>query len=1400
MTNGATAAYRGFLQQTLYTLSRIVSSPDDNYSFQPEGEEDLAIFNEQGEIIEAIQVKAYSNALTVSTFDPENPNAFFHRTIRRLREHPQCIVRIASFGPFGPEMAGAWRGDSRHRNRVSERFINAGFSEEDIQTIFNHIQLEPVNEDGLRSTVFEFLQQTLAGGEPESAVDLLSHWLMQAAEARDSLSPSQIINRLTDVGRILSERATHHSEWFTSIIPLVEERGIEEEERQNLSNEFYQGIAATYSHILAGVDVVREDRLQEINCGFDNANIVIIKGASGQGKSSLAYRYLHDYVPELGRFRVCLIQDRQHATRIARALSGHANALRTPMFVFIDVSPQDLDWPELIRELAHIPNLRIMITVREEDFARTRVSRADFHWESIDLQFDQDEARHLYNQLAERRIPDQFLDFDEAWQRFGGDGPLLEFAYLVTQNETLRDRLEQQVNRLQDLRRTGALTDDEITLLRLAAVASEYGARLNIATILSELSLPEVERTLDLFEREYLIRRAGTNQEFVEGLHPIRSRFLVELLTDPIQHTWEQLASTCLPALAESDIETFLHYAFSRHPNELGEIIECLDELYPQTWTGLAGIVRALLWLGIQEYTNANSELIQEAEERFGQAWWIVLVLNFDIASVNREGLDSLWAQANFLPEEVRRTMAAYRARQTSPNTIFQHAEEWLSRIEEEPMAPETLSDWSGYAEITFWIGYRNIDITLRDFPLNVNFDSNIESLPLDILGDVVLAYSYALGQEFTEWLSHREYALLQRYQEETLTVALENDGETVRSHFILERGARIDTRNSVQENEQFNQNMLHEESLHRIRLLRKLLPTHSRFGSQGYGHRLLVQLPHDDTDKPGIPIDMLHPERATNINGIFAGLVSYQYRPSNFTDYVERILELRSRVVSNLERYCRVLDRYFRRQNETNLLRDKDIDDLNQLRLDLGYSPLLPRGVVDEWGYSSEISRDPDSRRSPQTAQRQNNILALRKYRPYLSAWADLTFSINTFYLHSQDVLRINPQQGRANDRFYQAAAGQGVASLSVYNLAEAIKVLPRLQREFRNLFSHLISDRRLRTLEERERQIYFRAWSLWYQFAFHPYRRWQDSTPTSEAETRSENALVDLRRAVRRRLRQLSDQGIDAEIVSEDLLWGDQPALWIRFDVDTPPELHNDAFDVVLNTVREAIGTPELYSLEHYVLDIRWSNIVLVPTIRHRLLYPSAWRFLTMSIIDPTWDIEEHPSSRILLPIPEQAIDELQLEVWDLEELSLTWELVTNLQITRHLIAHLCDFVDIPEERNEAGSEILSNYVRDWNVLFSTYFQQALDSFTAVLGRITEYESEELEQNPELLTACELLIAGHDSLVPGDVEGEFIELNIDIQEARTWMPELTDAIGYVEMARLYWLAGILQSQSRSR
>lgn len=59
------------------------------------------------------------------------------------------------------------------------------------------------------------------------------------------------------------------------------------------------GIDARPDHIRNNLDIYRKKWINNIKSAYKEKNVVLIRGASGQGKSTLAYRYLLDNFSEV---------------------------------------------------------------------------------------------------------------------------------------------------------------------------------------------------------------------------------------------------------------------------------------------------------------------------------------------------------------------------------------------------------------------------------------------------------------------------------------------------------------------------------------------------------------------------------------------------------------------------------------------------------------------------------------------------------------------------------------------------------------------------------------------------------------------------------------------------------------------------------------------------------------------------------------------------------------------------------------------------------------------------------------------------------------------------------------------------------------------------------------------
>ncbi|MFY2558647.1 hypothetical protein ACN469_13550 [Corallococcus terminator] len=1302
---GAPAALRGYRLQALYTLHRILSDKESaQLVFRLEGHEDLDILDATGRVLEVIQIKAYQDTLTLSELKPRKPESFFHRVLSRRSAAPDILERIVSFGPYGLEMVNAWAGHEPYRGRVVRQFEEWDYTVEQAERLLATVTLGFASERELTDAVFTVLRNSFTGTDPSAAFDLLHAWLFQIAESRKSITQRDIEERLTKVSRFLADRATHHAEWFTTIVPLDNGSVANAEE---LGKEFYQGISARYEHILSGADIIRRDKLDAIEQAFSKARVVVVRGASGQGKSALAHRFLHDYVPSASRFRVRLIQDRRHALSIARALTGHLSTIGALAYIHVEVSPGDTAWTELVDGLYEQRSARILVTIREEDWLRASIDRSSLRFEEVALQLEEAEARLIHARLTQHRPSPQNLDFEESWARFGGRGPLLEFTYLVTQHDTLHARLEAQVLRLRErATRLGRQAEAELELLRRTAVASAYGARLNVVLLAGSIGLSEPSLTIQRLEREYLIRTDGSGQ-FVDGLHPVRSAVLVTLLTNTAFTPWIEVAVRALPQIVESDLGTFLLHTFSRHKNERSRLARELGTIRPSTWDGTAQVFRALLWMGLNEYITDIEPVTTSAKAIFGSGWFAALPIDVGEVQAISPGLTfSVLDSLSFIPEEARRTIQGLRARLSSSRHLFSAAQQWLVAVSAGITPPASTEGWAAVAECIFWAARLEVALPWGQEFFHA-YETALDSLPLNVAADVAYALSFHPNIDVHKQLARLNPKAIVRARQELQVFMLEQDDQRIAAHFLMDpafiAGHEPDpvAPSLHSSSEKLSPN---REAVRRARLLRSFLPGRHTYATQGYGQRSsLLPMEYDETTKE-LETKYLPPEWATRLNGMLINLITYPDRPKTWEDHAVEVLHLRQSIIDALEMLHETLQSYFRGMATLPLVGTRGVLSAakwEKLCNKVAQIPLLPQVAVDEWGFTSEQSDEfgagPTTSALGARASKQSlQSLALLRHREYLDLLGKYARAVRNFMSQIGMPLALQPLLARGSARERRSAMAvlrnSGEEKLNTHlptvNLAEAASTVLALQQEYQNRFKQYILDGRLEQTETRETELLRDSWALWLMFVYSA-RSGGMSRPTQWAVRKQDDAGRAIIDGLRTRLTSLS-----ASILSEDIQWGRDSALWLQLDFGGPENLHQER-EALLEALHATFRRNNVVSIDFHISRIKWRHILIIPTFLGKAFARTAWS-LRMDLISQTspaelgwWNHSSHPVSEI-------AWNKLGVDLWQHPFLNWANEVVeplVRLGLRLDLVLGVHESI-APLEIDTLGHEVMDNY----------------------------------------------------------------------------------------------------------
>ena len=165
------------------------------------------------------------------------------------------------------------------------------------------------------------------------------------------------------------------------------------------------------------------------------------------------------------------IANEGQAQNLVTALDGLGKHNKD-LIIYIDVQPGETLWAFLLQELqSRGLSIPVLISIRDEDYNLTPISGKAIQYGIVELTLSKEEAALIYNSFTDVQLHAELRTFEEAWQSFGGNGPLIEFVYLLTNNQTLTQRLQEQIDALQ---REG-ISDEWLELLQLVCYAGRLG-------------------------------------------------------------------------------------------------------------------------------------------------------------------------------------------------------------------------------------------------------------------------------------------------------------------------------------------------------------------------------------------------------------------------------------------------------------------------------------------------------------------------------------------------------------------------------------------------------------------------------------------------------------------------------------------------------------------------------------------------------------------------------------------------------------------------------------------------------------------------------------------------------------------------------------------------------------
>ncbi|MBS1781110.1 MAG: hypothetical protein JST70_17420 [Bacteroidetes bacterium] len=1258
----AISALKGYRTQFLYSLHYILSTLSNDFIYRLEGEEDLDVLdNNTGQLLYAFQLKNLGKTITLSDILSDSKTSFIKRFLDNYRE---AIPILVSYGEISNDLKN-W---SKYKDSISEKeksnLKKYKITPDAWKVVKKKTQFREINEEVIASQVEQLMKDNFAEIDPIPTIGYLLYWLQFIAEKQQPITKKSFYDKVQNFAKYLSARIAVHNQ-YGIVLKQLNKISTDETNHQQLEKEFYNATLTRYEHILLGLDVNREKHLERINEELRTNNVIMLKGASGQGKTALLYSYVHKYINHWLSFELNIQQDSLITQQSIQAIASISKKLDIPSVFVINVTPNTTEWIKIIKESSHLNHIKFLVAIRNEDWYRASAVGLEFEYKEVDLSLTKEEAETIYHKLNEKSRISHFTDFEQAWIQSGNDVPLLEFVYSITQGDSLFNKLKQQILQIQQENTQNV--NQQIEFLRIVSLADSVGAKIDISKLSSNI---DYQFIIEKLENEFLIKKSS-DRKYIQGLHIIRSQKLTEILFDEFISNKEHYAYKAIPLLAEEDLYLFLLQFFSVEILKPDKFIQKLNQdITVENWATFTSLIKAYIWLGVKQYIGTNRNVIDDCKDICGEGWIFFIDFMFS-SNYDRNGMFDLLK----IDDERREKINEINEKMSAKETVFNLATSLLNKLDFPDKIPSTIFEWKSFGESLFWLKNIPNDKPSMEVYEEVKFEEAFQMMDSKSLSKLMLGmYSYSPELETIRKKNIKHF--VRKIKEEFAIVHFDFEGEEIAIHFIIDiiKGAESRSTND------FVVNILD--------IIRTALPDKQKFSSQGYGHRLQTLSLNLDSTHKTISIENIPLEEWVNINACITKLYEYDNRPADWKEYLVQLNQWEYLIKEKVNEFNNSFAKLFAGSKTYTPV----IPIMQNALLKMPGTVKEPKSIIDPLG----IYGGKKKGLTTNNPREQLNINLQSKYERFFKSLSDFKASIENFILQSAETLyskiKSKTQEGHIHD--------ENIERLSQTNLYEAIHKLAVYNIQYKDVLGN-IDPNHTSKLEVN---------SLLTTAA-----TWKDFLNDNNKGDRSFNRIVklktDFENRIAKEFKKASKSGSFTLKYVNDKTTADKPILIIN---GQSPFWSLMGFKEAYDILRHAIDNTEYTSLKYLMLQIWFSNFYFIQTVQNKTLN-NHWNEVKLYTLkgNPYEDLSI--ANAITQPIEEEILTKLKLESWaklypEFDEISKASGAYGKLLF---LVDHFYDLRLLDEiELSESDKNNLQQHIDKVGLELQQSFQTVLDS----------------------------------------------------------------------------------------
>ncbi|MDE6434363.1 MAG: hypothetical protein K2L07_09050 [Lachnospiraceae bacterium] len=1031
---GAQAAWKGFSSQTLYIASRLISD-EQGYEYYPEDIEDL-IIKKDGIVVEAVQIKNISVALTLSslalTKTSKGGEGFFRRMCSLHAQNPNFNnIKVVYFGYLGTELQEVKDNNDNTKKSLSKRLEDKhNLSIQDATWLINALNFEKVDIDELKRNIYiQVSSYVPVMSAPDLAQELLIQHVSELSNTKGFTTLKMWQEKIHKIGVSVAAIDGFYKEYNKSLVCLSDFQMSSSPER--LQDEFLQGVSVHPDHIRSNLDFKRNYWLNKIHETIKNTGVALVKGVSGQGKSTLCYRYLMDAYPEGVVFCVRTIATEGQAQNLVSALVGLGKHNKE-LIIYIDVQPGETLWAFLLQELQfrglEIP---VLISIRDEDYNVTPINGKSIKYTIIELVLSETEAEQIYNKFTAVQPHSSHRTFEEAWQSFGGNGSMIEFVYFLTHNQTLTKRLQNQIDCLLQ----EGIKDECLVLLQLVCYAGRLGCSVYFREIQKIVTFTSMYAAINRLKDEYLVRIVDGNK--LEAFHPVRAQIIFDILCNQIYMDATDIVFKALPCVSSQNVRLILLDYFSEN-KYVSSDVQQLSQICFSDWVGYANAIKAMLWLDAKRYADNNMNFIRNLVEKQGKAWFCFLPRDLSGIEYQDELIaDSIKDISIINKVELQKIIDETKYSLTSLSIDYQATDYFIKNCRYPVFLPNTDDERTLFGYALFWMAKRNFKVTLP-------FDST-EIVASVCTGEVQACADAICGLSEHSALSDSYQSaaevMVRRLISEMSIVSFAVTDDEVSCKFI----PPILTEEAIPENVE-NSNQFWRIKM--LDILQQIYPKKEFINIELIGVDLLKDLGINAMDHIlHIPKCNRPNSWVSEVNGWTRNRIDYSFRPASWKQYVSEIDEMRSNVNELVLETIKLIDDIYKRGHYTKDRWKRVENRIKTFKNHIFAENRLPFLAVDPYCLYSE----GNTKRLTFDYLPTRQLLSVEKYEKFRKLLNNVYSSIENFYNQFAEVLMVRIKK--------QDISIVNNPRLAMFNLFSAAKTIVSFQQEYISLFSRYSS-----------------------------------------------------------------------------------------------------------------------------------------------------------------------------------------------------------------------------------------------------------------------------------------------------------------------------------------------------